>query len=182
LSFAYSAFCSKRVNRSTHLLLSAVHFRTLSAFTKCNLSSRSCSLTGTAFPPSGLRIPKFGCGFPQLSVLCSSLTSAGPSVFVSPTTYRFRGPQQISLGNAKRLRLPSRRQYAHSSNEYRASSLPADSPTMDALRRFTFVRYSCSPTASSRLPLAGPQSPFGSRFGLVLQAGALAPSVSDSLR
>jgi hypothetical protein len=62
------------------------------------------STTGTAFPPLGSQTPKFCYGFPQLPVLCDPLISAGSLVFVfRPTTYRFRGAQQISLGNARRF-------------------------------------------------------------------------------
>jgi hypothetical protein len=76
----------------------------------------------------------------------------------------------------------SRHLYARGTDEYRASSLPADLPAAYASRRFAFARNSRSPTASSKHPLAGPRSPFRFRFLLVLQVGALATSVSDSLR
>ena len=76
----------------------------------------------------------------------------------------------------------SRRLYARGTDEYRALSLPADLPAAYASRRFAFARNSRSPTASSKHPLAGPRPPFRFRFLLVLQVGALATSVSDSLR
>jgi len=112
------------------------------------------SSTGTAFPPSICMI-KVGFGFPKLPVLCSSLTSAGPSIFVLPTIYRFRGAQQISLGNAKRLCNHPVAITPIAPTNTGSSSLPADSPSMDALRQFAFARYGCSPTASSGLPLTG---------------------------
>jgi hypothetical protein len=148
-------------------------------------SSRYGSLHPRPEPPSLPRPcwpAKFCLGFPKLPVLCSSLTSAGSSIFVSPTIYRFRGTQQISLGNAKRLCSHPVAITPTAPTNIGSLSLPADSPSMDALRHFAFARYGCSPTASSGLPLTGIRFPFGPRIGLVLQVGALASSVSDSLR
>jgi hypothetical protein len=63
-----------------------------------------------------------------------------------------------------------------------SSSLLADLPTTYASRHFAFARNDYAPTASSGHPLTGPRNPRGSRFALVLQVGALATSVSGSLR
>jgi hypothetical protein len=63
-----------------------------------------------------------------------------------------------------------------------SSSLLADLPTTYASRRFAFARNDYAPTASSGHPLTGSRNPCGFRFALVLQVGALATSVSGSLR
>ena len=63
-----------------------------------------------------------------------------------------------------------------------SSSLLADLPTTYASRHFAFARNDYAPTASSGHPLTGPRNPRGFWFALVLQIGALATSVSGSLR
>ncbi len=55
-------------------------------------------------------------------------------------------------------------------------------PLQNALRRFTFVQNDHAPTASTRHPLTGTRATCGVESQPVLRNGALASSVSGSLR
>ena len=64
LLFAFRAFCSRDVDRSISLLHSAPRCRGFSAVAKFSLCCRSSSLTGTAFPPSDIRVFRVWPRFP----------------------------------------------------------------------------------------------------------------------
>ena len=135
----------------------------------------ACSVDRDRLPSLGGPIPSWGrlstafWYYAILRLLPGHRLSSSRS-----TGFRFHGTRQISWGKLQQTSRSSCRHYACTSDGNGASSLTADSPDADALRRFTCVQNDRAPATSTRHALAGrPLRPSSHR--------ALVSSVSSSL-
>jgi hypothetical protein len=169
--------CSLDWDRSLSCLPSATRLRAFPAVAKFSFSCRSLALTGTAFPPPALRVFRVAPPFPEAfgtMRFSDSCWVFGFHLFIlHPTSHRFRGIQQVSLGNARRrlacLAVSTHTVPANIGLRRCPATYPPRTPLDDSLSLGTVEHLWLLLNTPSRAPrsFAGSGSPWCSRVVLL---------------